>query len=538
MITIHSYSKDIQNINWAEMPEALAKGNKLVEGASQNNWSAYNSNENIKRVVDAYLEKLNQFLEKNKPAPIEKKLPSKAKAETKQTKSKSTTTQPRKLNYKGLKVEIRPFSNGSSKFIVWDVKTDQKFANEKFDNIEEAKQFIVENEMTLVKVVQHDDEVENESEEVERIDTDVQFIKRYAGMHGKVKSQAQILSLLHSLQKAILERRINKDSPYSKEVNNMQDQLIKVYEKMGEMAEIKIDSKNLKRYLEIANSQEGMISIALLKAYVSLNGKRGIKDKAESLLKRIQKAVKNGKVAKSDKYATKLNDAYMALKTYLEADKQSLTINKAELNGLLGIVGETLFDQKKSLNGTDDDSGPAIVASAELLGMEFHTIGLQGKYKDLIGDPSVGFSAMVFGLPKSGKSTLCLDFAKYLAEHHGKVLFFAVEEGFGYTLKEKIERLKASHPNLFITDRIPENLSDYQFVFIDSVSKAGIEISDMETLRKQNPETSFIFIYHTTKQGRFRGANTHAHEVDVIIEVTPGEAKASGRFNAGGYLKV
>ena len=236
MITINSYSKDIQNINWAEMPEALAKGNKLVEGASQNNWSAYNSNENIKCVVDAYLEKLNQYLEKNKPAPAEKKLPSKAKSEAKKSPSKSSTTQPRKLNYKGLNVEIRPFSNGSSKFIVWDVKTDQKFANEKFDTIEETKQFILDNEM------------ENESEEVERIDTDVQFIKRYAGMHGKVKSQAQILSLLHSLQKAILERRINKDSPYSKEVNNMQDQLIKVYEKMGEMAEIKIDSKNLKTH--------------------------------------------------------------------------------------------------------------------------------------------------------------------------------------------------------------------------------------------------------------------------------------------------
>lgn len=200
MITINSYSKDIQNINWAEMPEALAKGNKLVEGASQNNWSAYNSNENIKRVVDAYLDKLNQFLEKNKTVPTEKKLPSKAKSETKQTKSKSTTTQPRKLNSQRLRSRISPFSNGSSKFVVSD-EQNRKFANEKFNSIEEAKQFMVDNEMVLVKVVQHDDEVENESEEVERIDTDVQFIKRYAGMHGKVKSQAQILSLLHSLRK-------------------------------------------------------------------------------------------------------------------------------------------------------------------------------------------------------------------------------------------------------------------------------------------------------------------------------------------------
>jgi predicted ATP-dependent serine protease len=145
---------------------------------------------------------------------------------------------------------------------------------------------------------------------------------------------------------------------------------------------------------------------------------------------------------------------------------------------------------------------------------------------------------MVFGLPKSGKSTMCLDFAKHLAEHHGKVLFCAVEEGFGYTLKEKIERLKASHPNLFITDRIPTNVSDYQFVFIDSVSKAGMEVTEMETLRKQNPETSFIFIYHTTKEGRFKGTNSHAHEVDVIIEVGKGEVKATGRFNAGGVLEL
>jgi predicted ATP-dependent serine protease len=87
---------------------------------------------------------------------------------------------------------------------------------------------------------------------------------------------------------------------------------------------------------------------------------------------------------------------------------------------------------------------------------------------------------MVYGLPKSGKSTMCLDFANHLASNHGKVLYCAVEEGFGYTLKEKIERLGAQHANLYITDRVLENLSDYQFVFIDSVSKAGMDVEDIE----------------------------------------------------------
>lgn len=532
MLTTKNYFTEIKDIDWASMPEALSKGHNLVVGASQNNWSAYNSNQNIKRVVDAYFAKLGDYIKKNAPAKASKALP-----------EKTVKTAPKpapKLNYKGLKVEIRPASATSSKFIIWDILSEQKFSNEKFESINDARNFINQNGMSLVKIDENKiDDVD--AELTERIDTDVQFIKRYASMHGKVKTQAQVLNLLSGLQKAILERRIRKDSPYAKEVNLMQEQLIKAYEKMGEMAEIKIDAKNLKRYLEIAGSQENMLSITLLKAYVSLNGKKGMKERAEKLIERMTKAVQKGKIHKNDKYAKRLNDAYEALKNFVAGNIDTLRISRAELNGLMGIIGDDLFGQKKSLNGINDDEDEGsdiVVPSRELLSMDFETIGLKGKYRELIGDPSVGFSAMVYGLPKSGKSTLCLDFAKHLAEHHGKVLYCAVEEGFGYTLKEKIERLNASHSNLYITDRIPADLSPYQFVFIDSVSKAGMDVSDLEELRKQHPGVSFIFIYHTTKEGRFKGVNTHAHEVDVIIEVGKGEAKATGRFNAGGLISL
>ena len=179
-----------------------------------------------------------------------------------------------------------------------------------------------------------------------------------------------------------------------------------------------------------------------------------------------------------------------------------------------------------------------IVSSGELHAMDFQTSGQQGKYRELIGDPCVGFTAMVYGLPKSGKSTMCLDFANYLASHHGKVLYCAIEEGFGYTLKEKIERLKAHHSNLYITDRVPENINDFNFVFIDSVSKAGMDVNAIDQLRKMHPDTSFIFIYHTTKEGNFKGVNEHAHEVDVIVQVDKGKATSTGRFNAGGSMEI
>jgi predicted ATP-dependent serine protease len=174
----------------------------------------------------------------------------------------------------------------------------------------------------------------------------------------------------------------------------------------------------------------------------------------------------------------------------------------------------------------------------DLASMQFETIGLQGKYHELIGDPSVGFSAMVYGLPKSGKSTLCIDFARHLAEKHGKVLYVAIEEGFGFTLKEKFERLNAIHPNLVIAEKLPEDLSPFQFVFIDSVTKAGLTTDDLTLLRKENPKTAFIYIFHTTKEGNFRGKQGFAHDVDIIINVVDGFAKANGRYGVEGIISI
>lgn len=52
-------------------------------------------------------------------------------------------------NYSGRSVEIRPASASSKKFIVWDTKTNQIFANEKFDSYSEAVQFIRQNKLKL-----------------------------------------------------------------------------------------------------------------------------------------------------------------------------------------------------------------------------------------------------------------------------------------------------------------------------------------------------------------------------------------------------
>jgi predicted ATP-dependent serine protease len=60
-----------------------------------------------------------------------------------------------------------------------------------------------------------------------------------------------------------------------------------------------------------------------------------------------------------------------------------------------------------------------------------------------------------------------------------------------------------------------------------------MELEDLVKLKERNPRTGFVYIFHSTKDGRFRGGNELAHEVDVIIEVYSGKASGNGRYGNG-----
>ncbi len=134
---------------------------------------------------------------------------------------------------------------------------------------------------------------------------------------------------------------------------------------------------------------------------------------------------------------------------------------------------------------------------------------------------------------------MCIDFAGYLARHHGKVLYVAKEEKLDATLQKKLNDTNVKHPNLFVSDYLPSDLSEYNFVFIDSVNKMELQPNDLEVLKAKNPDVSFIYVFQTTKEGNFRGSNHFQHDVDVVIEVPEkGKAIQNGRFNQGGAMEI
>jgi hypothetical protein len=477
MIKKSNYFNQVNNIDYKALPEALKEGFDTIKFGSKE-YTTWEYLDDDKGFLDVYFKKLNELLDKKKPS-----TPTKLKS----------------------KVSVTPHNNSTKK------ETPIK--------------------KTLV--------AQAKIELVERIPDEIRFIKRFVLLNGRIKTKHQILLFINGLQRAITEKRIRKTSKYAKQVIHIQDQLVNLYNEMPEQIKVEIDAKIFDNYSLIANSEKSLLSITYIKRFISLHGKTDVKVKAKRLADQMKAAAEKSKLTPNGPYKKKLDAVYNSLMHYINGKTKAPEITTAELNGLMGMIeGNSLFSKKKAQTDNNLAGIQGVISSVQLSEMQFDTIGLTGKYKDLIGDPSVGFSCMVYGKPKSGKSTMCIDFAKHLAENHGKVLYVAIEEGYGYTMKEKLERLGAVHPNLFVSENIPEDLSSFSFVFIDSVSKGKVDNEKINQLIKSHPKTAFLFIFHSTKEGDFRGGQENAHDVDCIIEVKDGVASGKGRFGVGGEISV
>lgn len=469
MITTNNYFQKIRDVKFAALPGPLQKGHEFVEKATGtgNNWSTYESSETVKKTIDIYLSKLNEFLGKGKPA------------------ANKHSASPKKESKKHRVRDVQPIN-------------------------------------------------EHEPLMVERIPEELRFIRRFVNLNGKTKAKDEILRFINALQKAIVEKRIRKTSTYAEQIKFIQGRLIEVYNTMKAKIKIELKPETFDSLKQLTGDEKVMPSINFIKRYIGMNGKPGMKDKARKLLEQINRAYDKGKITDSDPYIVEIHELKKNLKAFTTNKSiTALEIEQASLNGLEGILGcaceHTSNNQKL----------PSLMNSMDFANLEFDTIGLKGKWLQLIGDPSSNFTAMVFGKPKMGKSYLCIDFAGYLARNHGKVLYVAREEGLDMTLQKKLNDKDVAHPNLFVSSVLPKNLTAYGFVFLDSVNKLGLAPEDLNRLKVANPTKSFIFVFQTTKEGRFRGANTFQHDVDVVIEVPEqGRAVQMGRFNQGGEISI
>lgn len=500
MITASKYFDTIKGINFSELPEHLQKGHAFVMKATENgaNWNPY-ENENIKRVIDTYFTKMDAYLEAY-PLKVKKVAP------IKEAHVHQAVKTPTKKHVAPKHTEPAP------------------------------------------------DEEENDFTFVERIPDELRFLRRYVSLNNKKKSKDDLLRFINALHRAIIEKKIRKASPYAKQMQYIQDKLVKTYNEMTKPMTMQVSDKIINEFKALISSEKVMPSVALIKRYISLNGKYAVKDRAKLLMDAMTRAFNKGKVGKKDQYFKIFDQMHHNLSQYVKNKSQKiLSIQQTELNGLNGFLsscGCHTVSGNEEMNGLECieqetitsetvTSNPGVMSSMDFSNMQFKTLGFVGKYRKLIGDPAKGFSAMVYGKPKMGKSFLCVDFAGYLARNHGKVLYVAKEEGLDMTLQDKLKAKDVAHPNLFVSQDIPADLTPYEFIFFDSVNKLGLSVQDLTTLRQNYPQKSFIYVFQTTKEGNFRGANEFQHDVDIVIEVPEkGMAFQNGRFNQGGEMSI
>ncbi len=315
--------------------------------------------------------------------------------------------------------------------------------------------------------------------------------------------------------------------------------------KEGKSNDVSGSSKN--KFAGISNE------IKFIHMYLNFHDKVLYKNTIGLFIDDLQKAITEKKITKKSPVAKEIMEMQeSALKAFNSMrNAKHIMLRPEVIKKLKGIIEkyENAYDdidesyakekkQKKNLNGLG--IVPVnIMPSKEFTNLHFNTIGFTGKWLDFIGDPAPGFTAMVFGMPKMGKSYLCIDFAGYLARNHGKVLYVAKEEKLDATLQKKLKDKDVAHENLFVSDALPRELSAYDFIFLDSVNKLGLTAKDLEKLKMQNKGKSFVFIFQATKGGQFKGNNEFQHDVDVVIEIPEkGIATQYGRFNQGGKMGV
>jgi hypothetical protein len=606
MITTKNYFEEIKKIKFSSLPKKLQDGYDFTKELTEDHttWKYYRSDEGLKRTVDDYLEALNEHLNKNAPAKSSVKAAKKSAAKnspgdeedeeeqaweaakallTSHVKDGDSLETLRKHGI-GHADKVYRAHNVNGNIIV--TRLGKKIVSYTFPIKRVYDELVYVDKVGGKKSVQKKpghrtnapkpdrkskpkDEKQKfhrvristkEAKPMERIDEEVKFIKRFVLMHGKVKTETQILAFINALQRAIVERRIRKTSSYAKEIEFIQETLVGMYRDIKEPTEIHIDEKTLEKLAGIAGSEKIRLSINYMKRFIGMQGKNIDKEKAQRLHFLIQKAIERGKIKPNDPYMSRIKNVLNSLKFFVEVAKknETLKINQAVLNGINEALGCGCEKKKDALSGVEEpgemEDEPQVselpvqpgrippetlINSMDFVNMEFERLGFTGKWLALIGDPCPGFSAMITGRPKYGKSTLALEFAGYLAQDHGNVLYVAKEEGLDATLQQKIKEFRVQHPRLTVTGELPQDLRLYDFIFLDSVNTLNLSPDAIQRLKKANAGKSFFPVHQTTKAGTFRGDNRHLHNVDSVIELPErGRAVQYGRFNQGGEMQI
>ncbi len=260
------------------------------------------------------------------------------------------------------------------------------------------------------------------------------------------------------------------------------------------------------------------------------------KEAANYLISELQKITKDSNFQSENARSAidrVISDLKLITKKKAKASKKEASKSNADLAGW--ITNSVEFE-----NNAIEHVKP-VMSVQEAANLPVNEIPFNDLLHQLFGRPELGFTAMMYGAPGCGKSTLALWMAKQLAIHHGRVLYVSPEQYPKGSLTTLINRMGMA--NVEGVD-LTKHLSDaspqgYDFIFIDSVNSHKIGIGDFIQLKNQHPNKTFFLILQSTKDKSYRGSRDWEHEVDNVIYIEPGKAEVTkARFQLPGKPEI
>lgn len=183
---------------------------------------------------------------------------------------------------------------------------------------------------------------------------------------------------------------------------------------------------------------------------------------------------------------------------------------------------------------TSNHDNYKLISASRVSELSHEKYDLSAKWKYFLEYLPKSFNAIIYGLPKAGKTHLAIQFAQYLEKEFGGVMYISGEEGVEQPFNRKLQRYRSSFKVAYdvkgsngITEAIERTKP--KFVFIDSLNRLGLDVRDIIEFKDKFPAIVFVYILQSTKDGNFRGDQSIQHEVSSTIKVIDGIAYQKGR---------
>lgn len=179
----------------------------------------------------------------------------------------------------------------------------------------------------------------------------------------------------------------------------------------------------------------------------------------------------------------------------------------------------------------------------QLLAMRFPRIPLEGRWRELMGQPELRGSILIWGDSAQGKTSFALQLAKELSRYE-PVLYDSLEEGISESIRTACLRegmieagnrvlLLDNEPIPELTERLAKPKSRH-VVIVDSLQYTGMTFEDYKELLERFPKKLFVFISHADgREPAGRIATQVKFNANIKIRVSGFTAYAISRYGGG-----